>query len=146
MAGLEDSAHGSAAVVNLVSWKWKLGLTIILWCSYLAVRLPVAKRESAPLPVKRGLPNASLRHDDNIRSGVIGQRNISPPIGFVVNVTPAPLPVGRAHVERDCVRLRTPIAALGDHVLRAVCQAERCHHAATAGLNDEEKQPSNHRQ
>ena len=65
---------------------------------------------------------------------------------LVVDVTPTPLPAWRAHVERDCVRLGTPITALRHHILRTVCRAKGRHYIAAARLNDEHEKRNNDQQ
>src|SRR5439155_16938563 len=61
----------------------------------------------------------------------------------MVNVTQAPLAARRAHIERDGVRLGTPIAALRDHILRTVRQTKRRDNTAAARLNNHNERDDN---
>lgn len=100
----------------------KFRLLIRLRGFYVAFWLSVSNRKGSALTIQRRAPDASLGHRDNILIRIVSHGNFTPPVRLVVDITPPPFSTRRAHVKCHCVGLRTPVAALGDHVLRTVGQ------------------------
>ena len=92
------------------------------------------------LTVKCRLPSAAIGNGNDVRRRVVSHGRIVPTIRLVVDVTPTPRATGSAHVEGNRIWLRTPVAALRNHVFGAVRQPKESDNATRARLHDKKEE------